>query len=306
MTLELLGSPVNDHDELPERPGGHTPHHEADTGPAARRNRQPALWIVAIAGVLVGGIALALAVPQLAPISAGAPRQSPAPAGAAGLAELYVATYLTRGGEPGALAAFGVDDALVADMTPNQRYVTHVATTNVAPHGEAAGLWVATVVAETLVLRPESGYAPAEPTRLGVTLGLRDGELAVFGLPAPAPDVRPRLRPLPVTGDVTAAQREAVEGFLDAWLGRSDPVSRWAAGAALELAEPPRHTAVALGGLWQGATPDQAIAIVGADDASGLRVTYAMTLTITDIGGALMVTDLVPGTALATPAASDG
>ena len=124
----------------------------------------------------------------------------------------------------------------------------------------------------------------------------------MIGLPAPLGIAEPRIRPFAVAGDPDDAQRDAVVGFLGAWLGRADTVSRWATGAALDVPPPSTHRDIAIGRLWLGVDQSTVIVVVSADDAVGLEVTYAMTLSLVDVDGALMISSVIPG---AVPASSN-
>ena len=137
MSLEILGPTVRNRDDAPEPLLPHSTHEQptqANPGNSPKTSR--VLWVIALAGFVLGAAAMTLSLDQRASIAPADAVPSAvargAPAGAAGLAEIFVTTYLTHGGAPGALARFGIDDALVAGMIPERRYVTHVATVDVA------------------------------------------------------------------------------------------------------------------------------------------------------------------------------
>lgn len=288
MGLELLGAPVSDPVES-IRPGpGHL--HRDTEGPSpdpTPRHRTP--LVVAIAALIVALGAGALTVLSSPPPMA--PGSPPVPSGIAGTAELYLATYLSSGGAPGALAPFGVDDALVADMTPHQRYVTHVATIAITPVSD--GRWIATVAADYLVLHTGGGYTGAPTGHFTVTVARMDDTLVIDGLPAPVGVIEPRKRPS-VQGEATEGQREAVEGFVAAWLGHGDAIGRWATGAIDETMQPPRHADVTIEALW--ANGDTVTAVVGATDPTGHWMSYGFTLEVVEVDGTPMVTAVTPGT----------
>ena len=193
------------------------------------------------------------------------------------------------------MASFGVDDALLITMQPGARYVTRATTVAVAPLEAGRDTWIATVVAETLVSDSGGGYTEAPPSRFGVALQRRDGEMAVLGLPAPLGSVEPRIRLTAATGEVTDAQRQTVQGFLAAWLGRTDAVSRWAVGAAADLPQPLAHDAITVDRMWAAPDKNRVVTVVSATDVTGLRVSYEMTISLVDVDGTPMVDMAVPG-----------
>jgi hypothetical protein len=106
-----------------------------------------AMLAVVLAGSLSGPLALLSAArPAAAPGSAGEVIP-PAPAGAAGFAELYVTTYLEQAGadRPEALKAFYPGELDLEAMTAGRLYVARAATVDVTWQGE--NYWRVTVAA---------------------------------------------------------------------------------------------------------------------------------------------------------------
>jgi hypothetical protein len=246
--------------------------------------------------VLIGAAAVlwaGRATPPTAPATDPAP-----PPGVAGLAELFIATYLTRGGNGGeSVEAFMAHEPTIAAMTPLDRYVTRTSTLDIQARG--GNHWDVTVATE-VVERTEGGYGSAGIEHYQVAVTRLNHQLMVTDLPArvagpPTPTGPPHS---PLADEVDPELAEFTAEFLDAMLVGSHRLSRYTvAGSGIRAIEPFPYQTIALPDLATGVVGGRTYvrAVVNATTPRGIVHVVAYTLELSRNGGEWEVARILPG-----------
>ena len=239
------------------------------------------------------GLWASRAAPAIAPATAPAP-----PPGINGFAELFIATYLTRGGDDGqSVKTFMAPRPTIAAMSPLDRYVTRAATLQIQARG--GDYWDVTVAAEVLE-RTEDGYASAGIEHYQVAVMKVDGQLVATAIPARvAGPPAPTMPPIPLlAGEVDAELAEFTAEFLDAMLVGSHRLSRYTiAGSDIRAIEPFPYQTIALSDLAMGVVNGKTYVstVVKATTPSGIVHVVAYTLALSSDNGVWEVADILPG-----------
>lgn len=148
-------------------------------------------WMVRVATVALWGLVAGGAVAGTAGlVAAGKPTHqgrepAPAPRGAEGFAELFVATYLQAGeGTEEALQPFYPVEVSLRGVTPSSLYVARTVSLGAEPVAEH--YWSVTVGAEVLEA-VEGGYRPAGVRYFTVGIREADGGYVATSLPSQVP-----------------------------------------------------------------------------------------------------------------------
>lgn len=260
-----------------------------------------AMWVALLLGA-VGGVAT-----LLAPAAGGsAPPARPPPAApdvaAGGWAELYVASWLSAGGEAGArsLSRFYPQPVDLGRVPAGGRYASRTAAVEIREL--AAGYWAVTVAAEVLEAAPgrlqATGIAdgsgePAAYRPVGVryfTVGIlaEAGRFVATGLPSEV--AGPAGLELPASplgaptrgGTRDPAVTDTVDGFLEALLTDTGDLTRYVApGATVAPVRPAPYATVAVAGLS------------AADDGAGRLLVRARVMGTDAAGDPAGVSDYV-------------
>jgi len=245
--ISALGHPVADTAELPplpvELPRCRRGEPIIPQLPAPRSR-------TAHVALTVAALAVLLAVTALVAPSGGGVGQGVVdipPPGLTGYAELYVATWLTAGGEDGALDPFLPAAVDLAAMEPGRRYVTRSVAVEAVRDTER--LWSVTVAADVLDL-VDGAYLPAGVEHYRVGIAVDGSHLSAISLPARVAAPEPARLPssLPALEEpVPDALLATTHGFLAALLtGDGDPDRFTAPGAGIVPILPSPYTDVTI------------------------------------------------------------
>jgi hypothetical protein len=295
-----FGTPVADIEDYFGTETTASPEVDAKPAPSLPDRRAPRLTkrlIITVATAAVIAAAAGLWATRVAPTPA--PSTAPAPpAGVDGFAELFIATYLTRGGDDGqSLETFMAPEPGIAAMTPLGRYVTRAATLEIQTRG--GNYWDVTVATEVLD-RTEHGYVSAGIEHYQIAVMKFEDQLIVADLPArvagPSAPMTPPITPLANEVDVELAEFTAE--FLDAMLVGSHRLSRYTvAGSDIRAIEPYPYQMIALSELASGVIDDRTYvrAIVNATTPGGMVHVVAYTLELSGDSGDWEVAAIRPG-----------
>jgi len=271
---------------------------EPETPPSDPRAHRPIKGLViALAACAVLAAAAGLWASRAAPTTALSTTPAPPP-GVDGFAELFIATYLTRGGDDGqSVKTFMAPEPTIAAMSPLDRYVTRAATLQIQARG--GDYWDVTVATEVLE-RTEDGYVSAGIEHYQVAIMKVNGQLIVTEIPArvagpPAPTAPPIP---PLANEVDAELAEFTAEFLDAMLVGSHRLSRYTiAGSDIRAVEPFPYQTIALSELATGVVDGKTYVstVVKATTPAGIVHVVAYTLELSSNEGVWEVADILPG-----------
>lgn len=250
--------------------------------------------LLATVALLVATVALVLR-PGHHP--AGATTSALPPPGLGGYAELYVATWLTSGGEDAALDLFLPGGADLSAMQPRQRYVTRAATVEVIQHQPR--LWTVTVAADVLEL-VDGGYVPAGLEHYQVGIAVDGIRFAALGLPARVAAPEPARFPaslLALDEPLPDSLLATTTGFLEALLTGDGNLSRFAAaGSGISPVDPPPYTRVDIVASGGCASGSAVVLRVTVDATTGGGRTHIMdyTLEASEASGVWEILAMIP------------
>ena len=295
-----FGTPVADIEDFFDTETAPSPEVEAEPAPSPPYRRAPRLTkrlIITLATAALIAAAAGLWATRAAPTPTRSTVPTPPP-GIDGFAELFIATYLTRGGDDGqSLETFMVPEPEIAAMTPFDRYVTRAATLEIQNRGR--NYWGVTVATEVLE-RTDDGYVSAGIEHYQIAVMKFNDQLIVTDLPArvagPSAPMTPPITPLANEVDVELAEFTAE--FLDAMLVGSHRLSRYTvAGSDIRAIEPYPYRTIALSEPASGVIDDRTYVstIVNATTPSGIVHVLAYTLELSGDSGDWEVAAILPG-----------
>jgi hypothetical protein len=292
-----LGAPVADIEDFmaPRRPAECTsPQPPGTAGGGSVLVRRSASWVAisvaATAGAVLAALVVALMAREAEAVSA--------PAGLAGFAEMYVATYLTAaGGDDEALSPFLAGQENPSAMTPNERFVTGTAAVAARPLGDR--YWAVTVVAHVLD-RTADGYTDGGQHTFEVAVASNVKGFAATGLPVPVPNHEAAAVPgafVDLGGGVDADLDALGRGFAASYLAGDGSLSRHVtAGSGLAPVDP-AYPSVEVGAMRAGEVAGVAYLAIGATvtDAAGHHLATTLTAAVAVESGTWRVAGLLPG-----------
>jgi len=297
VTSAVLGHPVDDDADIP--PVASLPRcrrgEPAVISPPARPGRTApvALGLAVLAVLLAAASLLRPAGGAVADEGADVP-----PPGLTGYAELYVATWLSAGGEPGVLDPFLAADVDLEAMDPGRRYVTRSAAVE-AVH-DTEGVWSVTVAADVLDL-VDGSYLPAGIEYYRVPIVVDGTRLSALSLPGrvAAPEPARLAAAQAEQNDAVPEALVATSGeFLSAFLTGAGDVSRFTApGAGIVPIRPAPYTDVAVTTVTSHPEGGDTVlqVTVHATAAGGHRHVMQYSLQASDASGVWEILDFGPG-----------
>lgn len=244
------------------------------------------LWILVVAGFVLGAAALAASSRAAPPDPVSRAADS---SGAEGFAELYVSAFLQAGqGTEEDLRPFLPEDLDLAGVTPRSLYVARAAS--LGARALAPRYWAVTVGAEVLAAT-EGVYAPAGHRYFTVGILEVPGGYVAASVPAEVPVPGPQnpvelsVHQLDYPTDDAATR--AVARFLDAYLARQGELARYAApGSGLRpISSPYSDAELIAAGFSETSRGAMARARVRAVDPNGRVALLEFSLELVERAG---------------------